>query len=203
MDNLWGLRSGCPLPKEAHSCSGELVVCASGSSIWSDLDQVPGFSQNNWTQPFDIMAVNDAGMHIPYKLKHWYSNDSWLQYWHKARRPRFSKEGRFFESRKDEDIKLHCYSKIPGAVEWGWPGGGTSTLNACMTGLGLGYSKIYLCGAPLDDNPHYFDPPWERCNFSRSGGLREWQSRYREVLKDKVVSMSGNTKRILEGEILV
>ena len=58
-----------------------------------------------------------------------------------------------------------------------------------MTGLGLGYSKIYLCGVPLDNGPHYFDPPWTHTNFERSGGLREWQNARDRYFEGRVVSM--------------
>ena len=183
--------------KYVGSESGELAVCASGRCIWDDLKSVPGFVQDRYEQSFDIMAVNDMGMHLPYRVKHWFSNDAWIKRWKPARRPRF---GRI--ETQNEEIILHCFSGCAGTVNWGWPGGGTSTLNAVMTGLALGYDKIYICGAPLDDGGHYFDPPWTKTNFSRSGGHREWQAR-REYFEGKVVSMSGNTKRILEGENLV
>lgn len=200
MSNVWsvGKRN-----KYADTRSGELVVMAGGACVWDDLSKVPGFIQDKWEQSFEVMAVNDVGMHIPYKLSHWYSNDSWIQYWSRARRPRFSRGGMLFRSHQDETILLHSYTQIPGCIEWGWPGGGTSSLNACMTGLGLGYDRIYLCGAPLDDGPHYFDPPWVKTNFSRSGGLREWQNHRDRFFEGKVISMSGNTKRILDGEDLV
>ena len=173
-------------PPEAGTERGILVVCASGWSIWEDLEKVG--LKNGFEQNFDIMAVNDVGMHLPYRIKHWYSNDlEMLPHWRKARRPRFGTE-----ETKSENIKLHsCNSN------WGWPGGGTSTLNAVMTGLALGYEKIYICGAPLDNLGHYFDPPWVSTNFARSGGLREWEAR-KPYFEGKVVSMSGNTKRILD-----
>jgi len=203
VSNLWGIRNNVKLPEGlVDSRSGELVVCAGGACIWEDLKKVPGFVEDKWDQNFDFMAVNDIGMHLPYKLSHWYSNDAWLAKWGKARRPRFSREGRLFNSYQDETILFHSYTKVEGAIEWGWPGGGTSSLNATLTGLGLGYQKIYLCGVPLDDSPHYFDPFWTRCNFSRSGGLREWQNARDNLFGGKVESMSGNTKRILDGEDL-
>lgn len=177
-------------PEEAGTESGGLAVCASGRTIWDDLARIPGF-KGSWQQNFDIMAVNDTGMHIPYRLKHWYSNDKWLLRWRPARRERFGEN-----DTTNENIKLHSCFGIDGAVNWGWPGGGTSTLNAVMTGLALGYDRIYICGAPLDNSGHYFDPPWVTTNFSRSGGLREWESR-KPYFEGKVVSMSGNTKEIL------
>ena len=176
-------------PGIAGSESGQLVICASGHSIWSDLERVPGYIKDKWEQSFDIMAVNDAGMHIPHRLKHWYSNDAWIKRWRPARRERFGEN-----DTTNEDIKLHsCFGIV---INWGWPGGGTSSLNAVMTGLALGYEKIYLCGVPLDDNGHYFDPPWVKTNFSRSGGLREWESRS-VYFEGKVVAMSGNLCALL------
>lgn len=175
-----------------------LAVCASGHTVWDDLLNVPNFDPEKWVQPFDIMAVNDLGMHIPYQLKHWYSNDSWLKHWSKARRPWFhNQEGA--RGARNEKINFHCWQAIsdfPGLNVWDLQGGGTSTLNAVLCGKKLGYEEIYICGAPLDRGPHYFDPPWVKENFDNTHELGIWRSMKPEL--GGVQSMSGNTKLILE-----
>lgn len=174
-----------------------LAVCASGHTLWDDLSRVPGYDPNAWSQPFEIMAVNDAGMHIPHRLAHWYSNDGWLKHWGPARRPHFhNQEGP--RGARNERIRYHCWQPIAGfPVEvHDVQGGGTSSLNACLVAKRLGYQTIYLCGAPLDNGPHYFDPPWTVNNFDNTAELGVWRT-----MKDElggVVSLSGNTKLIME-----
>ena len=89
---------------------------------------------------------------------------------------------------------------------WPWPGHGTSSLNGCYTGLALGYDEIVLCGAPLDDSGHYFDPPTWHTNFVREipdvdrGGViqpRYWSEAKARIFDGKVKSMSGRTRDLL------
>lgn len=175
-------------PIEGKYKGKQLLICGSGWCIWDDLAQIqPG--------SFDIMAVNDIGMHLPYRIEHWYSNDKiMLPKWVAARRPRYKKD---FE----ESIKTH--SCVGGAkYTWPWPGHGTSSLNACYTGLALGYDLIVLAGIPLDDGGHYFDPPWVKTNFAREcserpEGPRFWRTAAKNVFDGKVKSLSGRTKDLL------
>lgn len=176
----------------------DLAICASGHTLWDDLSKVPGFNKDVWVQNFDIMAINDAGMHIPYKIAHWYSNDGWLKYWAKARRPHFpNQEGP--RGARNENIKFHSWtmiSDLPGLNVWELQGGGTSTLNGALCARKyLGYEKIYICGCPLDNGPHYFDPPWIKSSFENTHELGIWESMKSEL--PQVISMSGNTKKIL------
>lgn len=180
-----------------------IVVCASGASIWDDLDKVPGYVRDKWEQGFEFMAVNDMGMHLPYKLSHWYSNDSWLTRWRQARRPRFSRGGELKQCYLDEETQYHTCFDVPGCKKWDWHGGGTSALGAVYVALQLTKGSVYVCGAPLDSGPHYFDPPWTKTNFERSGGLRMWQDARDRYFGGRVFSMSGNTKRITDGENIV
>lgn len=177
--------------------SGHILICASGNCLWEDLYTLA--IPLKWQQEFDIMAVNDAGMHIPHRLKHWYSNDyTMLVRWRKSRRPRF-KTADDAPVTENEQIQMHSCFPCPGAIVWPWHGGGTSTLNAVFTALALGYDKITICGAPLNNEPHYFDPPHTKTNFERSGGWRTWQDARDRHFNGKVKAVSGNTKIILEG----
>jgi hypothetical protein len=175
-------------------CQGSLVICASGASIWDDFYS---FACDAWVQPFDIMCVNDMGMHFPHSIKHWYSNDfEMLPRWARARRPQFQGTPR------NEKAILHSCYPCDGALKWPWHGGGTSTLGAVFTGLALGYNEVIVCGAPLDNGPHYFEPPHFKTNFEQSGGFRMWQDARQRYFEGKVKAISGNLKRILDGENL-
>jgi hypothetical protein len=65
-----------------------------------------------------------------------------------------------------------------------------------LTGIGLGYAPIVLCGLPLDDGPHNGEPPWRRTKFASSEAPDDdphWR-RSRECFKGTVFSMSGRTR---------
>lgn len=186
---------GCPRRKDkplVGSESGEVIVCGSGRCVWDDLGQLAP-NQNT-----HFMCVNDVGMHLPYPVRHWYSNDDlWLARWSQARRPMYAKNV------DPRPPLLHTHSKGTSSMNiWPWPGHGTSGLNAVYTALALGYDSVVICGIPLDDTGHYFDPPWIRTNFTREAADRDGEPRYWSVAKKRIFegrvrSMSGRTKALL------
>lgn len=168
------------LPEVAGSCAGPLVIVGSGRSVWADLHDAP---------EGDCMAVNDAIMHVPKPLKHAYSNAAeMLPHWLGARREDLKK--------RDKATGVHhCRTFWQSGHYWPWPGHGTSTLNAVYTGIALGYSPIVICGVPLDNTGHYFDPPW-RGNPDYKGERRYWQS-VADILTGCVYGMSGYLAELL------
>jgi len=96
---------------------------------------------------------------------------------------------------------------------WDWQGGGTSGLGACRVGLMLGYDDITLCGIPIDNSGHFFDPSWEKTNFQREiatkggrirgDGRRFWVNAKEKYFDGKVKSMSGYTKLLLGAPIAI
>ena len=171
-----------------------LIVVASGHCVWEDLRDLYPDIANLQKLPDDVMCVNDMIMHFPFQFEHAYSNDiQWLPKWLNARRPRYVKD--------QQRPRAHCRKDRHSAFEgWDVPGHGTSSLNAVYVGIALGYTEIICCGVPLDDNGHYFDPPWVKTNFQNevsgtNGQLRFWeQKRFKDA---KVYSMSGRTRELL------
>lgn len=191
---------GRPLlyPTIAGTCSGNLLVVASGRCVWEDLarfklgnrEDMPCIHFNG-----DVMAVNDIGMHLPCEVTHWYSNDwKMLKKWVDARRPRFQ---------KIYDRHIETHSCFGGAKHvWPWPGNGTSTLSAVYTGLALGYESILIAGAPMDNSGHYFDPPWVETRFhnevpNKDGQLKYWRDAKANIFDGRVKSLSGRTRELL------
>ena len=161
-------------------CEGELLVVGSGRCVWDDIQKV---NRNN----FDIMALNDMIPYYPGDLRHAYSNDwKMLPKWVESRRPRYKIDYRM-------PIQHSCY----GNRSWPWPGHGSSGLNACYTGLALGYSRVVLAGVPLDDSGHFFDAPWTKTNFVKEAPDRYWVSARDNVFEGRVLSLSGRSKSIL------
>jgi len=162
--------------------TGKLIICASGRCVWSDMEMAG---------EGEYMAVNDMIMHLPFRLSHAYSNDPiMLPRWKAARRPDYN-----------QDFITHsCYGGSDRL--WPWPGHGTSSLNAVYTGLALGYDEIILCGIPLDDSGHYFDPPWKKSNFHNEVPLRDGELKYWKGLKGyPIKSMSGRTKELFNATL--
>jgi hypothetical protein len=178
-----------------------LVICGGGRTVWDDLGRIPDWDNCS------SMAINDAIMYYPERLDHAYSNDCvvngindrMLLKWYAARRPE--------NKQKDTGTQLHsCFGEgVPGVRHWDIKGHGTSGLNAVYVGLGLGYEKIILCGIPLDNDGHFFDPPWKSTNFLREVAskrpgpdqVRFWTHARDTVFGGKVFSMSGRTRDLL------
>lgn len=179
------------LPEIAGKYEGLLIIAAGGRCVWDDIEKT-GQAKNS---EVDVMCVNDIIMHYPGKVTHAYSNDGrWLPKWLAARRE-------LHNARWESPLISHSLIQ-GGKYLWPWPGHGTSSLNAVYTGLGLGYDEIWLCGAPLDNSGHYFDPPWIGSNFEnevapRDDGPRYWEHAAKNIFQGKVKSFSGRTKDLL------
>jgi hypothetical protein len=173
----------------------KLLVIGGARCVWDDLASI-GVRPDAHNSGFHVMCVNDIVMHYPGKITHFYTNDHrWLGKWIDARRDLIV--------RKFGPIK-YLHSCVTGAkYNWPWPGHGTSSLGAVYCGLAMGYEQIVLCGIPLDDSGHYFDPPWVKTNFMREvgtqpdGQMMYWQQAKRVNFKGKVFGTSGRTAELL------
>lgn len=163
------------------------ILLAGGRTVWAD---VHAFTGGNAHSEWDYMAVNDIGMYVPGRLEHWFScHGEQLPGWELVRE--FHHEGtRHLHSMKD---------RHPSCIAWPVPTIGTSTLAAVYVALCLGYDRIVLCGAPLDDEGHFFDPPWVKTNFSNEARHDVWERARDNIFDGKVTSMSGFSREILGG----
>jgi hypothetical protein len=176
--------------------SGACLVVGGAACVWNDLRPFHADYGGKFGGKFDVIAVNDIGMHFPGPCKHLYSNNNpFLKFWVAARRDQFvSTYG---------PIQITHSQQVGGMVTWPWPGAGTSALGAVYTALALGYDRIILCGIPLDDTPHYFEPDWRASSFSKqvplkgSGKIKYWQDAKDRVFMGKVTSRSGRTRELL------
>jgi len=172
-----------------------LLVVGSGRCVWDDLASIaikPG-PQNSG---YDVMCVNDIVMHYPGAIRHFYSNDHrWIPNWLNARRE--------LHIRRFGPIKYVHSCNVGPAHNWPWPGHGSSALGAVYCGLAMGYEQIILCGIPLDDGGHYFDPPWVKTNFMREvgtqpdGQMMYWQNAKTKNFRGRVFGTSGRTAELL------
>lgn len=196
---------GIPTEMVDKYAGRKLIIAASAACVWDDLAQL-GVDHVNAAGRFNdwhVMCVNDMIMYFPGVIDHCYSNQHrWFQGWLKARRETICK----INTRRNWGEAGPTHScRTGGKYNWPWPGPGTSTLNAVYTGIAMGYNPIVLCGAPLDNSPHFFDPPWADNNFEREvgldvkGNLRYWHDAAANCFKGRVRSMSGRTKELLGG----
>lgn len=192
--------AGNPLPSIAGSCSGPVIVVGGGRCVWDDLAAVPTVLRCE----ADFMCVNDIGCHLPHPFQHWFSNDDHqLAYWVGARR-------RQYWSLSSPKLHTLVDSRNDAAVAWPFPGQGSSARGACFVALGLGYDFVLLCGVPLDDSGHYYDPPLGHPIWNWAGGIRtsrftneakdrHWTDARDQVFDGRVRSMSGRSREILGG----
>jgi hypothetical protein len=138
------------------------------------------------------MMVNRIGETFPGNIAHWYSNAAYLiEIFRKARRQEYA--GEFA-------VQTHTHSCQSGAAwTWPWDASGTSALGAALTGVGLGYQSVMLCGIPLNDGPHNGEPPWRKTKFTteaasvKDGPPKSWRKAIDMAFEGKVKSMSGRT----------
>lgn len=161
--------------------------------MWEDLEPFcPHIRGGAW----HLMAVNDVGMHIPLDLRHWFSNGAEdVANWSRCRRTGYNRNA-------TRHALKFAQCKAGANYYWPWPGHGTSSLNAVLTGIALEYDEIILCGIPLDNTGHYFDPPWVRSNFEREvpykdGELKWWAKAADRYFDGRVKSRSGRTRELL------
>ena len=184
-------------PKIAGTYSGNVVICADASCIWDDLEKFGCRDDSGqgrvYKHGWDFMTVNKMVEVFPGIVEHAYSNSpSCLR--------------RFIAARRDEyefgpPKHAHSIQKGCGHV-WPFGGHGTSGLGAALVAVALGYSRIVLCGMPLDDGHHNGEPPWRRTAFASSeaaGGVRTdrnvyWWKARELAFQGKVRSMSGRTR---------
>jgi len=189
--------------KELPSIAGtykdrDLVICGDAACVWDDLDGFGCAQRSNrgsvWKSGWQFMTVNKMVETFPGDIEHCYSNEpQTLLRFVASRRTEYVRE--FNAPQQTHSITQGC--------KWTWPFGGhaTSGLGACLVGFALGYSRIVLCGIPLDDGPHNGEPSWRRTWFTNeaadsvgSGINRYWQNARTLLFQNVVKSMSGRTK---------
>ncbi len=172
-----------------------IIGCARG---WDhDLKKI-----NRLGIPYDTMAVNGAGVHVPSKF--WYSiHSSYLVAWEE-----YVKTGKHLISEFYSPGIHSCYAfyneELARVINCGFSGN-----FAMLTALVMGYHYVILAGCPLDTRP--VDPlfqtyqgwpldvdTWTACNNVTRIQLAFLflQKKYPEVA-ERVRSMSGYTKSVL------
>jgi hypothetical protein len=194
LEKLWRILGGRgEIPSRAGKYSGPLLIMGSGrvavgppkvyETVWDDFAKV-----RPWKG--EIMVVNDIGMHLHDRVRHWVTlHAEYMPGWMAYRRGHLYGSG--------DQPMTHSHKVKPG-VDVVWPMGqlgGTSGLYACFVGLMLGYTEIVLAGVPMTGSGHYFDAPWYGSQFEDRANEIVWKWAVANAFEGKVKSLSGLTKQ--------
>jgi hypothetical protein len=168
---------------------GKAMVLGSGRSIWDDLSR---FNHKG----YGVVAVNNMTLHYRDQVDHSVSmHPDEPELWRKLRK--------IYNCLPCE---LITHSPVPtnqkSETDYTWyfekGQGGTSGLFAVMLALALGYDRVVLCGMPLDDLGHFYDPPNHRDGCFRSDFIHsEWNEVNKLYFNNRVKSLSGWTRNLL------
>ncbi|MFA5409037.1 MAG: hypothetical protein WC343_09750 [Bacilli bacterium] len=187
-----GIRGRGEAPKCAGNQRGLAVVMATGRCVWDDVLYHFDPESNH----AHVIAVNNMILHWKKRVHHGVSMH--------PEEPGLWRALRRYYQGEESHVHTHGYRKHnkPELEEvdyvWDIPRakGGTSTLLAVYIGLALGFNRIVICGAPLDNTGHFYDPAAREDKTFGSDFLKtEWMKSIREDFKGRVRSVSGRTKQ--------
>jgi hypothetical protein len=193
-----------PLPILGAEAGRKILIVCPGHTLWDDLTELGHIISGNWE--YDFMGVNYAGMLYPAEFRHWVSIHpeifQWMQFLiYSGYKKKKAGQSYIYQS-KFEGI-CHSHNPMEGfeGIAWQTQGlSGTSSLFAASVAYCLGYDKIIIAGAPLDNKGHFYDPPWnmhEPDKFEDKAILNNWTS-YSKKFGDKVRGLTGGPRKGVE-----
>ena len=183
-----------PAPLFLGETMNGLLILGGANCVWNDLTQVDEVN-------YDVMAINDMGCMYDGHLRFMVSlhPDKFYQcdpFWAQTR----------IEKKLNDDFDIISCCAHSDKKRYGITGNlcldnicGTSGLYAVRVGIHFKYENIVLAGIPLDAlHGNIANNNW---HISRdlTGEKQAWR-RYLPQLKGRVVSLSGWTKRLFDGE---
>lgn len=195
LQKLWEVLGGVgEIPSRAGKFSGPILIMGSGrvavggglyETVWDDYAKV-----RPWKG--EIMCVNDVGMHLHDRVRHWVTlHPEYMPGWMSFRKGHLYGSG--------DSPMTHSNKHKPGVdVLWQMGQlGGTSGLYACFVAMLLGYNEIVLAGVPMTGSGHYFDPPWYGSQFADKPSQMVWKWAHTNIFEGRVKSLSGWTRDLL------
>jgi hypothetical protein len=171
--------------------NANMIILGGGRTVWEDY-----FFARSIMSSAEIMCINDIG--TQFKAEHIHHMVSLHVGFFPATKLLRREKGLLHK------YVNHCTVKREGVdVVWRMQNaGGTSGLFATKIALAMGSKKIILCGIPMDNTGHYFDPPEAEKNrttkFSaQNSTLAPWRDMKKsKLVMDRVRSMGGHTAGI-------
>jgi hypothetical protein len=186
-EQIWNVLGGVgeAPPRLGRYAGPPLLIIGGGRTVWEDFAKVRPWGG-------EIMAVNDVGMHLHDRVRHWVTlHPEYMAGWRYYREKHLYGQGNpaMCHSYKDKE-GIDCLWRVGNL-------GGTSGLFACFVGLMLGYTDITLAGIPMNNDGHYFDPPWQRTDFADKAVEIVWKQAALNIFAGRVKSLSGKTREWL------
>ena len=201
MYDIHGITGRGSLPGIADQYSGPVLILGGAACVWSDiagalrLFDVQFNNDRKLETPCGVIAVNDIGCYFRPRLDHMVSHhEDHLDPTIRLRVPHACDLHLVQTHTQIHKVKRRPTFE-PAMWEWNFSQGvgGTSSMLAVMVALALGYSRVILCGIPIDGTPHFFDPPWQALKmFDGSTQRFEWNFA-KNWMAGRVRSMSGRT----------
>ena len=160
---------------------GPVAVLGGGRTVWQDYDRAVSFGIDKF------IVTNDIGSHFHGVIEHWVTLH-----------PLYMKGWRYYRDKHTygagTPYRTHSVKHEAGIDHvWNTKAVSMSGTFAVWVALALGYSKVLLCGVPMDDSGHYFDHPrYITSNDNRTQRV-EWENAKANWFQDRVRSFSGNT----------
>ena len=164
-----------------------LLLVADGAGVFDDLEDFWSFNVDH-----DVGCINNIARVYPCEFEHFFAGDS------------HDKDMRdICVSLNDTETLTHCYNPMSETFvirwfkeNWGWFG--TTTMFGIYAGLCMGYYRIVLAGAPMDNSGRWYEPAAERGKFDHAVHLWRWKQFAWRPWASFVRSMSGRTAEILQ-----
>lgn len=180
-----GIRGRGPIPPPADSCKGRrALVLGAGRALWADLAEINGAPLTGPVVGWDILAINYAGLVLPFPFRHWFSvHADVLGLMAQLRRLTY---------RTEPLAQIHCTE--PGAGHhWQLDSAGLSGFAAAQVALALGYDEAVLCGCAEDGSGYFHSPPGFDPRPTNWGAEALWRGADASMFRGRVTSVSGNT----------
>jgi len=165
------------------------VILGGANTVFTDIEAYIARAG----MPQHVIAINHVGMHYGAPIDIWATlHPEYMDGWIKARDIKSFPRARALASHRE--LNSHERRVIPyppGQVIVHHDLGGSSGLLSVIIAMQQWKDDIVLCGIPLeDDKAHFFsDRPW---SFAENYRAAWWK--HRNVIKDRVRSMSGWTR---------
>lgn len=159
-----------------------VLVCGSAECLFDDLARMKELLD----VAYDVACINHTALYYPYFFNYWIG-------WH----PEIFAGLRKFV--KGNPITMSSQKEEGVDSVWNFNGfyASDSSLYAAKIMLELKYDRVILCGSPMDNSRKFYEPYGaEKPQHSADNIQEAWRQ---EVagFKDRVKSMSGNTRHIL------
>ena len=166
-----------------------IIVMGGAKCVWDDLKKAQEMLGD---REHDLAAINDIGVHYPYRIHHWLSLERKISEWYESR----------VNNKLDMRLLVHVYYHDrlidhKRHINYFWKMNRSPIMSGIFGPIALnalGYSKIVLAGIPSDNQARFFDPP-DRTYHSYKASSESWR-RHQKYFGDTLRSMSGYTKEL-------